>query len=195
MDNQMGRIWKAINYRKEKFNEDWLLIITTDHGRDSATGHNHGGQSDRERLGWIATNAKDLNTQFKAGRLSIADIMPSIASFLHINIPKEDLMEVDGTSFIGKIGATDPSSIIKGDRLIAGWKKTDEKGNAKIWLATTNNYKTGAKDEYTLMETVPLQQQKAVLNISKVPSGFYKVVVETPSNYLNRWIVKEQEKK
>lgn len=195
MDNQMGRIWESIKYRREKFNEDWLIIITTDHGRDSATGRDHGGQSDRERSGWIATNAKNLNGHFKAGHLSIADIMPSIASFLHINIPKKDRMEVDGTSFIGKIAATDPSAIIKGDQLITGWKKTSVKGHAKIWLAKTNNYKTGAKDEYALMATVPLQQEKAVLNIGKVPSGFYKVVIETPLNYLNRWIVKEDMKK
>jgi hypothetical protein len=25
--------------------EDWLFIITTDHGRDSINGKNHGGQS------------------------------------------------------------------------------------------------------------------------------------------------------
>src|SRR5205085_10743628 len=65
MDNQMSRLWNAIQYRKKNFNEDWLIIITTDHGRDSATGKNHGGQSDRERSGWIVTNAKNLNDHFK----------------------------------------------------------------------------------------------------------------------------------
>jgi predicted AlkP superfamily pyrophosphatase or phosphodiesterase len=60
-DNQVGRIWDAIQYRQQNFNEDWLLIVTTDHGRDSATGRDHGGQSAREKSGWILTNAKGLN--------------------------------------------------------------------------------------------------------------------------------------
>jgi predicted AlkP superfamily pyrophosphatase or phosphodiesterase len=33
MDKQISRIWEAIQYREKKFNEEWLLFITTDHGR------------------------------------------------------------------------------------------------------------------------------------------------------------------
>ncbi|HVU56499.1 MAG TPA: alkaline phosphatase family protein, partial [Puia sp.] len=33
LDVQIGKVWDAIEYRREKFHEDWLLIITTDHGR------------------------------------------------------------------------------------------------------------------------------------------------------------------
>jgi predicted AlkP superfamily pyrophosphatase or phosphodiesterase len=61
MDQQMGRLWEAINYREKTFKEDWVIYITTDHGRDSATGKHHGGQSNRERSTWIVTNAKKLN--------------------------------------------------------------------------------------------------------------------------------------
>jgi predicted AlkP superfamily pyrophosphatase or phosphodiesterase len=32
MDDQVGRLWKSIQYREKNFNEDWLLVITTDHG-------------------------------------------------------------------------------------------------------------------------------------------------------------------
>src|ERR1043166_475711 len=48
MDKQIQRIWEAIQYREKNFNEDWVIYITTDHGRD-LNGHNHGGQSERER--------------------------------------------------------------------------------------------------------------------------------------------------
>ena len=34
LDAQLGKIYDAINYRKKNFKEDWLLVITTDHGRD-----------------------------------------------------------------------------------------------------------------------------------------------------------------
>src|SRR5205085_934979 len=106
MDNQMSRIWKAIQYRKKNFNEDWLIIITTDHGRDAATGKNHGGQSDRQRSSWIVTNAKELNGHFKEDSVSITDIMPTIAKFMGLKMTPEYAREVDGVSLVGKLGAT-----------------------------------------------------------------------------------------
>ena len=54
----MGTIWDAIQYREQNFKEDWLFIITTDHGRDAQTGKNHGGQSDSERNTWLIMNKK-----------------------------------------------------------------------------------------------------------------------------------------
>lgn len=194
MDKKMGQLWEAIQYRQKQFKEDWLIIITTDHGRDPETGRNHGGQSDRERAGWIATNAKNLNTYFKNGNPSIADIMPTIASFMNIKIPRQDAMEVDGVSLTGKTGATDPQAKIEDGKLIVQWKKGTVNGNAKIWLSTTNNYKTGGKDEYKLVSTVPIANEKATIDIEKYPSTFYKVVIETPVNYLNRWVTMEGNK-
>jgi hypothetical protein len=38
------KIWQAIKEREKNFNEDWLIVITTDHGRDVETGKHHGGQ-------------------------------------------------------------------------------------------------------------------------------------------------------
>src|SRR5690606_34344814 len=44
-DAQVGRIWSAIKQRKAASNEDWMIVVTTDHGRDAATGKHHGGHS------------------------------------------------------------------------------------------------------------------------------------------------------
>ena len=189
MDKQVGRLWDAIQYRQRAFNEDWLIIITTDHGRDSLTGRDHGGQSPRERLGWIITNAKGLNAHFKKGRASIADIMPTIAEFLDVNMPREDAMEVDGVSLTGKLGATNASAAIVNNELVVRWKKAATRGDAKIWVANSNNYKMGGKDEYRLMATVPISSETAVIPITGEHSSFYKVVIETPANFLNRWII------
>ncbi len=65
----------------------------------------------------------------------------------------------------------------------------EKKGNAKIWLSNTNNFKTGGKDTYTLVATVPLSKQEAIINVNK--ASFYKIVIETPGNFLNRWIILE----
>jgi hypothetical protein len=187
-DGRIKKVWDAIEYRKRQFGEDWLIIVTTDHGRDK-TGHNHGGQSDREKDGWIATNVKDLNAEFKAGPASQADIMPSIATFMNIKIPKENTMEVDGTSFIGKINAQQPTAKLADGKITVSWKTVDAKGSAKVWLTTTNNFKTGGKDDYKMVTEVPVSKQEAIIDVSKTPSSFYKIVIETPENILNKWIV------
>ncbi|MFT3749876.1 MAG: alkaline phosphatase family protein [Agriterribacter sp.] len=193
MDNQMGRLWSAIQYREKNFKENWVIYITTDHGRSADNGKNHGGQSDRERATWIVTNAKQLNSYFKTGNPGVVDIMPSIASFLNITIPKEHLMEVDGIPLTGTISATSANAMLENNKIKVSWKAVAKKGNAKIWLATTNNFKEGGKDEYSLAATVPLAKQEAVIDVSNKPSSFYKIVIESPQNMLNRWIVEKKQ--
>ena len=188
-DKRIKKVWDAIQYRKKQYGEDWLIVVTTDHGRDPKTGHNHGGQSDRERSGWIATNAKNLNAEFKAGLASQADIMPSIAAFMQINIPKKNAAEIDGTSFTGNVNAVKPSAKLTDGKITVEWKAADAKGNAKIWLTAANNFKTGGKDDYTLMAEVPVSKGQATIDVSKIPSSFYKIVIETPTGFLNRWII------
>ncbi|MFT4017516.1 MAG: alkaline phosphatase family protein [Agriterribacter sp.] len=193
MDNQMGRLWSAIQYREKNFKENWVIYITTDHGRSADNGKNHGGQSDRERATWIVTNAKQLNSYFKTGNPGVIDIMPSIASFLNITIPKERLMEVDGIPLTGTISATTANAMLENGKIKVSWKAVAKKGNAKIWLATTNHFKEGGKDEYSLVATVPLAKQEAVIDVSNSPSSFYKIVIEAPQNMLNRWIVEKKQ--
>lgn len=188
MDQQMGRLWEAIQYREKQFKEDWVIYITTDHGRDSATGKHHGGQSDRERSTWIVTNAKKLNNYFKTGLPGIVDIMPSIANFLDVQIPREQLMEVDGIPLTGTIAATQPDAKLENGKIKVTWKTAGGKGNAKIWLATTNQFKEGGRDQYVLKATVPVSKETAIIDVDS-PSAFYKIVIETPDNFLNRWIV------
>ncbi|MDV7401056.1 alkaline phosphatase family protein, partial [Arthrospira platensis SPKY1] len=76
-DRQVQRIWEAVK-KRQALGEDWLIVVTTDHGRDPQSGKNHGGQSERERTTWIATNAAGLNPRFTAGEPAITDIAPSI---------------------------------------------------------------------------------------------------------------------
>src|SRR5215203_4429949 len=131
MDKQVGLIWQAMQYRMKHFDEDWQIYITTDHGRDAASGKNHGSQSDRERATWIVTNAKRLNSYFKSGQSAIVDIMPSIASFLDIEIPSDYPMEIDGISLTGKLSATAAQAHYENGNIVITWKATN-KGKAKI---------------------------------------------------------------
>lgn len=189
MDKQIGQIWQAINYRQANFKEDWVIYITTDHGRDAKTGRGHGGQSDRERATWIVTNAKNMNSYFKQNQPAIVDIMPSIASFLGVKFPREQHFEIDGIPLSGKISGISPEAKLKDGSIELTWKAIDKKGKAKIWLATTNNFETGGQDTYQLIKQVAVGAEKATVDVSKMPSQFYKIVIEMPYNNLNRWIV------
>jgi hypothetical protein len=191
MDQQVQKIWEAVQYRQKTFHEDWVIYITTDHGREE-NGYHHGGQSQRERTTWIVTNARGLNERFKKGQPAIVDIMPSLASFLDIKIPREQLMEIDGISLTGKLSATDAKASLDKDILDLQWNVVDKKGTAKIWLATTNNFKTGGRDNYTLLTSVPVASGAARIDVKQIPSDFYKIVIEMPHNFLNRWVIKSK---
>ncbi len=95
-DKQMGKLYEAIKIREQNFQETWLIIITTDHGRDAKTGRNHGGQSERERATWIISN-QPINS--KKRPLAIVDILPSITEFMNVEIPAKIKGGLDGESF------------------------------------------------------------------------------------------------
>jgi hypothetical protein len=98
-------------------------------------------------------------------------------------------MEVDGISLTGKISATDASAQLNNYQILVKWNVIDKKGKAKIWLSATNHFKTGGKDEYKLITEVPVANGQATIDVSQTPSDFYKIVIETPHNFLNRWVI------
>ena len=44
-DSILKQVWEAVKERQKKHDEDWLVIVTTDHGR-SYNGTGHGGQTE-----------------------------------------------------------------------------------------------------------------------------------------------------
>jgi predicted AlkP superfamily pyrophosphatase or phosphodiesterase len=191
IDEQVGLVWKAIQEREKKHNEDWMIVVTTDHGRNPTDGKGHGGQSDRERASWIFTDAKGLNAQFGAPRTAAVDIMPSIVRFLNVPVRKEVLREVDGVPFIGPLSATTPEAEHKDGKIQVRWKAVDKKGTMRIWLCRGDQYKTGGRDEYRLVKEVPVGQEGAILELTEPLPPLTKIVLEAPHNTLNRWIVQK----
>ncbi|TXJ23592.1 MAG: alkaline phosphatase family protein [Chitinophagaceae bacterium] len=189
-DKRIGYIREAILQRQQQYNEEWLLVVTTDHGRDAKTGKGHGGQSDRERGSWIFTNYKPLNAAFKAPQVSVVDIMPSIARFMDITLPVENAREVDGTPFIGELSFTDPVFTTDPSSLKITWKPIATNEKLKVWVSWSNAFKNGSKDEYLLLQEVPVNagQLNIRLNAPISASGsFYKVVLEGKYNRANSW--------
>jgi len=99
MDGNVGKIWSAVRSRQAAHDEDWLMVVTTDHGRDPDTGKDHGGQSERERTTWIVTNSTRLNEHF-ANSPAVVDILPSIVNHLDLDMPRAIRAQLDGQSFI-----------------------------------------------------------------------------------------------
>lgn len=98
-DAMVGRIWAAVK-RREAMGEDWMIVVTTDHGRDPVTGKGHGGQSERERTTWIVTDRRDLDLRFTSGAAAVVDIAPSILQHLRIAAPAAVAERMDGRSFL-----------------------------------------------------------------------------------------------
>jgi len=188
MDGQMGRLWRAIRFREKNFNEDWLVVITTDHGRDAQTGKGHGGQSDRERATWIVTNAQDRNAQFQATP-GIVDIMPTLARHLAIALPKAQAFELDGVPFTGPLSLIRPAVNLQGQKLSLSWQAINPAEKVKVWVTTSNHFQEGGQDNYRLLGELEAKAEKAEFDLGRLPSPFYKVVLEGEHNNLNSWIV------
>ena len=119
-----------------------MIIVTTDHGRSEADGKGHGTQTPRQRSTWMVSNVK-FNTYAKVDYPAIVDILPTIAGYLQIKIPQIAARELDGIPLTGKVSVAQPSINIFQNKADISWQVLDTTGTAKIWLTTTNHYKTG----------------------------------------------------
>jgi predicted AlkP superfamily pyrophosphatase or phosphodiesterase len=121
LDAQVEKLWSAVQYRQKRFGERWLVLITTDHGRDAQTGKHHGGQSDRERTTWLVSNLKNGNGYLKMFEPGIVDLMPTMITFMKIDVPQPVLRELDGVSLVGPVSVARPSARMRQDSIQVSW--------------------------------------------------------------------------
>ncbi len=191
-DEQVGRIWEAIDFRRKNLKEDWLIFITTDHGRTIEDGKDHGGQSDREREIWMVTNVGNLNSYFKNGEPAMVDIMPTIARFMNLEIPQEQEMELDGVPLIGPISITQADLKETETEIILSWKPMKAQGKVEIWISEENNFKTsGQPDSYDLLGEAEVSSGEYRIQKNEVAGDWAKFVLKGQHNMLNLWKVKE----
>ena len=102
VDARVSELWAAVQTRSQQFvNEDWLVIVTTDHGRTSSNGKGHGGQSDRERTIWIASNSPRMVSPADRSA-AIVDIYPTIVEHMHFDMPEEVAAQLEGQSLLSR---------------------------------------------------------------------------------------------
>ena len=190
-DRQVGDIYNAVKYREQYHNEDWMVVIITDHGRDVATGFNHGRQTDRERTIWFSTNSTRLNKHYHAHNPGIVDIYPSLARHMQLDIPQELQYELDGVPFIDEISIADGRASLKDNTLAVEWTPIEVEGKVEILISTTNNFKTKGTDQYVSLGRVESKARKAEIKLPLTLQNkkFYKVVLKAKNNTLNRWLV------
>lgn len=187
-DRQLKKIWDAVKYREKHCNEEWMIIVTTDHGR-TENGHGHGGQSQRERCVWMSTNIKNVNKEFSSSQLSHVDILPTICRFMNFEVPNNLLFEEDGISFIGKRDIYNLTAFPYDDTITLNWKSDVTAEKATIFMAATNKFKEGVSDEWIEVATVPAKQGVYKIDLKKYTlSKFYKFAIVTPNNHLTRWV-------
>lgn len=188
-DKLVGKIWKAVKTRQDEHGENWLLVVTTDHGRKAKDGRGHGGQSERERSTWILTNSNNTNDYFENQIPGIVDILPTITSFLNIKVDEAIRYEWDGVSLIDKVDAVDLNANVNGKTLQLTWKNlSNNNQKAKIYLSRTNHFKNGGEDDYKLLGEVSLSEENYTVDLETPVSYFYKIILETSNNTLNTWI-------
>lgn len=115
-DNQVGELLDAVDLRSRRhLREDWLVIVSTDHGRDY-WGKGHGGVTEQEKTIFIASN-KPLNKELTQPSIPKENPGPnnlyrlpaqtSVAPTVlrHMGVALEPQWLLDGTPLLGNTGA------------------------------------------------------------------------------------------
>ncbi|TVQ03766.1 MAG: alkaline phosphatase family protein [Balneolaceae bacterium] len=194
-DEQVGRIWDAVQYRMENYNEDWLLLITTDHGRRLPDGSGHGGQSERERTIWLVSSNADMNRFFQGGHPPVTSVYQTVSRFLGLEVPPSLKKELDGIPLIGDVSISDADAYFNEDEQVIDltWTAWENDGNVRIHIAITNEFRSGGEDAYELVAEVPLTDGRASIDVSNMQSDFYKIAIEARHNTVNSWVIIKNE--
>ncbi|WP_444901052.1 hemopexin repeat-containing protein [Microbulbifer sp. SSSA007] len=130
-DTQLGALLDAVDTRIAK-GEEWLVLVTTDHGRDSR-GCGHGAQTASEKTIFIGSNLPlnaehsefigDIhNGDFKGiyGHAAQTSIAPTVLRFMDIELQTN--WKLDGNPLIGSPGIR---KMMAADNKTIKWYSTD----------------------------------------------------------------------
>lgn len=129
VDEKVGRLMQQVDARRAR-GEDWLVIVTTDHGHKMIGGH--GGDSDRARATYVIANGRGIAAQVRRD-VKLVDVAPTVLA--HHQLAVDPAWRLDGTA-IGDLAPDDFDAMYPKLKSAA-----DEKGiTAKGW---THSMPTG----------------------------------------------------
>lgn len=97
-DTQLGVLLAAIDARANRANEEWTIIVATDHGHRDEGGH--GGESREERNAWIVAVGPEVNAS-SASHVDHSDIAAHVLHALGLPVPPETVGRPFGTRLDG----------------------------------------------------------------------------------------------
>lgn len=188
-DSLIGSIYEAVKYREENHNEDWLFLVTTDHGRSPKDGKHHGGQSERERSIWIVTNSKNTNSYFKKQTPAIVDLLPTMTSFLELDITDATRSEWDGVSFIDPVDFTQIKTKVTNNNIVITWKNLGKNSTPiKVYTSATNKAKIGGKDNYQKAGNTKTGKEIFIIPLKDGEKPPMKILLKSERTTRNAWI-------
>lgn len=94
VDRHLAAVLDAIERRPSIADEDWLIVLATDHGHRPEGGH--GGQSEAERSTFVIGTGDAL--QGVKPKATLVDIAPTLLS--HVGVPADRQWGLDGTTLV-----------------------------------------------------------------------------------------------
>lgn len=91
-DEQVGLLVGAVRSRGTYADENWLVLVVTDHGHVDAGGH--GGQSEVERTSWLLASGGGVARPERT--VEVVDIAPTVLT--HLGVPIDADWQPDGTA-------------------------------------------------------------------------------------------------
>ncbi|MFF9567356.1 alkaline phosphatase family protein [Streptomyces sp. NPDC014685] len=93
-DAQVGRLLDAVTSRPTYAQEDWLVVVTSDHGHTPTGGH--GGNTPLERGTFVIAKGKGIRPGSVRDDVKITDIAPTVLR--HEGVATDPAWDLDGTS-------------------------------------------------------------------------------------------------
>lgn len=94
LDDWVGMLVEAVRERPMYGEEDWLIIVTTDHGHLDAGGH--GGDEPEVRQIWTLLHGAGLKPGVSEARM--VDLAPTV--YAHLGVEIDQAWDLDGTSVL-----------------------------------------------------------------------------------------------
>ncbi len=147
-DQQIAKIVGAVEQRPGYANEDWLIVVTADHGHTPTGGH--GGASRLERKTFVIAKGSEFPAGTVRDDVKIADIAPTVLA--HDGIARDSTWELDGEAVTDIVpdafdalrpklrGAVDEKGLVG----ITGWTNEAPEG----WTVDNSKMPTGGSTEF-----------------------------------------------
>ncbi|MFD4858510.1 alkaline phosphatase family protein [Streptomyces atratus] len=128
-DAQVGRLLDAVTSRPTYADEDWLVVVTADHGHTPTGGH--GGNTPLERGTFVIAQGKSIEPGSVRDDVKITDIAPTVLR--HEGVATDPAWNLDGTSLAEP--KTDAFDALRGS-LRTPVDETGLPADAKGWTNT-----------------------------------------------------------